>query len=265
MSRRSPLALLGSFATGINPVSPVFDGTSIWVANRGAGTVTKLRALDGLNQGTFRTGGLTPNQMVYDGDNIWVTDEFEITFVKLRPSDGAQVFSFRGGLDAPSGIAFDGTSVWVGERCGESRPPSRVDPSQPFGCDGSTLDPILKFDPAGKLLKSFGAGLLLFPHGIHIDREGNVWVADGLGRAELGTEPYQAILRPSGAGARHAVGTGVMGGMLAATFLAIFFIPLFFKLMTDGKPWEKRSTQELRAEIEQHKQQLAQRSAQDPS
>src|SRR5215813_15088455 len=31
----------------------------------------------------------------------------------------------------------DGTSVWVGERCGESRPPSQVDPSQPFGCDGS--------------------------------------------------------------------------------------------------------------------------------
>src|SRR5437868_12578654 len=56
----------------------------------------------------------------------------------------------------------DGTSVWVGERCGESRPPTRVDPSQPFGCDGSNLDPILKFDTSGKLLKSFGAGLLLF-------------------------------------------------------------------------------------------------------
>ena len=53
-----------------------------------------------------------------------------------------------------------------------------------------------------------------------------------------------------------------MGGMLAATFLAIFFIALFFKLMTDGKPWEERSTQELRAEIAQHKQQLAQQSTQ---
>lgn len=39
----------------------------------------------------------------------------------------------------------------------------------------------------------------------------------------------------AGAGARQSVGTGVMGGMLAATFLAIFFVPLFFKLL-DRKP-----------------------------
>src|SRR6478735_6272672 len=47
----------------------------------------------------------------------------------------------------------DGTSVWVGERCGESRPPSRIDPGQPFACGNSNLDPILKFDTTGKLLK----------------------------------------------------------------------------------------------------------------
>ncbi len=35
----------------------------------------------------------------------------------------------------------------------------------------------------------------------------------------------------AGAGARQSVGTGVMGGMLGATFLAIFFVPLFFKLL----------------------------------
>lgn len=39
----------------------------------------------------------------------------------------------------------------------------------------------------------------------------------------------------AGAGARQSVGTGVMGGMLGATFLAIFFVPLFFKLL-DRKP-----------------------------
>jgi hypothetical protein len=44
-----------------------------------------------------------------------------------------------------------------------------------------------------------------------------------------------------------------MGGMLAATFLAIFFIPLFFKLMSGGGLRERRSTQELRQEIERHK------------
>ncbi|MBX9843637.1 MAG: peptidyl-alpha-hydroxyglycine alpha-amidating lyase family protein [Xanthobacteraceae bacterium] len=85
----------------------------------------------------------------------------------------------------------DGMSVWVAERCGEARPPSRVDLAQPFGCGGSGLDPVLKFDPSGTLLKSFGAGLLLFPHGIHVDREGNVWVVDGLGRGGTGHQVFK--------------------------------------------------------------------------
>jgi hypothetical protein len=51
-----------------------------------------------------------------------------------------------------------------------------------------------------------------------------------------------------------------MGGMLAATFLAIFFIPLFFRIMTDGKFIERRSTTELRAEIEHHKALASQRA-----
>ena len=61
----------------------------------------------------------------------------------------------------------------------------------PFGCDGSKLDPILKFDSSGKLLKSFGAGLMLFPHGIHVDRDGNVWVTDGLGRGGKGHQVFK--------------------------------------------------------------------------
>ena len=48
----------------------------------------------------------------------------------------------------------------------------------------------------------------------------------------LGVTPL-AFSSGAGAGARHSVGTGVMGGMLAATFLAIFFVPLFFKLISD--------------------------------
>src|SRR3954466_15115747 len=53
----------------------------------------------------------------------------------------------------------------------------------------------------------------------------------------------------AGAGARHSAGTGVMGGMLAATFLAIFFVPMFFKLMTDRHLTEKRSTKEIKDEV----------------
>ncbi len=37
-----------------------------------------------------------------------------------------------------------------------------------------------------------------------------------------------ALASGAGSGAQHAVGTGVIGGMLASTFLAIFFVPVFF-------------------------------------
>jgi len=83
-------------------------------------------------------------------------------------------------------IDQDGTSVWVAERCGHVGGPGQARASGPFGCDGSNLDPVLKFDASGKLVKSFGAGLFVFPHGIHADRDGNVWVVDGLGRGSKG-------------------------------------------------------------------------------
>jgi hydrophobe/amphiphile efflux-1 (HAE1) family protein len=54
----------------------------------------------------------------------------------------------------------------------------------------------------------------------------------------------------AGAGARRSVGTGVMGGMIAATFLAIFFVPMFFKLLATRRLREQRSTAQIREEIE---------------
>ncbi|MFZ5510818.1 MAG: efflux RND transporter permease subunit [Pseudomonadota bacterium] len=57
-----------------------------------------------------------------------------------------------------------------------------------------------------------------------------------------------AISTGAGAGARHSVGTGVMGGMLAATFLAIFFVPMFFKILTERRLRTRESTEEMREE-----------------
>jgi multidrug efflux pump subunit AcrB len=68
----------------------------------------------------------------------------------------------------------------------------------------------------------------------------------------LGVMPL-AFSVGAGAGARRSVGTGVMGGMIAATFLAIFFVPLFFKLITDRRFAERRSAADLRMEIEQER------------
>jgi DNA-binding beta-propeller fold protein YncE len=46
-------------------------------------------------------------------------------------------------------------------------------------CLGSDLDPVLRFDLDGNLVASFGAGLFAWPHGFFVDRDGDVWVADG--------------------------------------------------------------------------------------
>jgi DNA-binding beta-propeller fold protein YncE len=70
---------------------------------------------------------------------------------------------------AANGVAIDrdGKSVWVADRCGTGQ-----------GCVGSKADPIQKFDESGKLLKSFGGGMFVWPHGLHVDQDGNVWLAD---------------------------------------------------------------------------------------
>ena len=74
-------------------------------------------------------------------------------------------------IGSTAGITVDrdGSSVWVFDRCGDQY------------CVGSTLAPVMKFDASGKLLQSFGAGMFVRPHGIHVDRDGNVWVTDGEG------------------------------------------------------------------------------------
>ena len=88
-------------------------------------------------------------------------------------------------------IDVDGTSVWVAERCGAFAPPSLMKSGAPFACDGSSLPPILKFDSSGTLVKAFGEGLFLFPHGLHVDRDGNVWVTDGLGKDGKGHQVFK--------------------------------------------------------------------------
>ena len=64
-------------------------------------------------------------------------------------------------------VDIDGRHIWAGDRCGAN------------SC-GTTpnIDPIVKLDPYGNVVQSFGAGEILWPHGMDVDGEGNVWIAD---------------------------------------------------------------------------------------
>jgi len=63
-------------------------------------------------------------------------------------------------------IDRDGKSIWMAERCGTN------------SCATSTLDPVMKFDENGNVVAHFGAGMILSPHAITVDKDGNVWVVD---------------------------------------------------------------------------------------
>ena len=70
-------------------------------------------------------------------------------------------------------VARDG-DVWVFHRCFNTVPAG----SATCVGRGNANPPILQFDPSGKLLRSFGAGLFAYPHGFTIDRDGNLWTSD---------------------------------------------------------------------------------------
>ena len=77
-------------------------------------------------------------------------------------------------------------NVWGYERCGAG-----TAGGGPVDCDNTPVDPIFKFDRrSGKVLANFGKGLMVTPHGIHVDAQGNVWIADFAGNKQ-GTKGHQ--------------------------------------------------------------------------
>ena len=71
-------------------------------------------------------------------------------------------------LGSASAIDIDRKTghIWVADRCGAAT------------CGGSNLDPVFEFDASGKMLKNFGGGMFVTPHGMAIDKDGNIWIVD---------------------------------------------------------------------------------------
>ncbi|NKB33760.1 MAG: hypothetical protein GKR91_11745 [Pseudomonadales bacterium] len=64
-------------------------------------------------------------------------------------------------------VDIDGVHIWAGDRCGTNQ--CATTPN---------INPMVKLDPNGRVVAEFGAGQILWPHGMDVDREGNIWVAD---------------------------------------------------------------------------------------
>src|SRR5262245_2527008 len=108
-------------------------------------------------------------------------------------------------------IDKDGKTIWIAERCTQNSCLDRASGEM------SKLDPIMHFDASGKLIKSFGAGMLIFPHGIHVDRDGNVWVTDGQDNAPLPQRGAGAGRGTGAGGGRAERPTGPIGPREGAT------------------------------------------------
>jgi len=80
-------------------------------------------------------------------------------------------------------------------------------------CAGSDVAPIQEFDASGKLLKSFGAGMFIFPHKIYVDRDGNVWVVD-----DRGVNERERTKFPGEVGKGHTVVKFSPDGKVLRTF-----------------------------------------------
>jgi sugar lactone lactonase YvrE len=87
--------------------------------------------------------------------NPYVT---ETDFLKLPPGRT---------MGSTSAVAIDSLGhIWVADRCGAN------------SCLDSPLDPIMEFDAQGNFIKAFGAGMFVFPHGLTIDSQDNIWLTD---------------------------------------------------------------------------------------
>jgi len=76
-------------------------------------------------------------------------------------------------------------NVWIAERCGANTCVDRDD-----------LASIHMYDASGRWVKSFGEGMFVWPHGIHVDFDGNIWVTDGRGDGRRGYQVFK--LSPDG-------------------------------------------------------------------
>lgn len=122
-------------------------------------------------------------------------------------------------MGAVGGVQMDpdGEHVWAVVRC------DAIDPAR-FGneCLDSDLDPVLRFDLDGNVTQSFGRGLFIWPHGLDVDPDGNVWVTDAVAasRTPPGTRGHQVVKFSPGGEVLLVLGTPGVPGSGAGSFNA---------------------------------------------
>jgi YVTN family beta-propeller protein len=121
VSSASAAAVVKTIPVGSEPGAVSSDGTHVWVANSGGGTVSEIDASTGTVVDTIPVG-TDPVAVSSDGTHVWVANEGTYTYGTPNPvngtvseidaSTGTVVNTIPAGSD-PSGVSSDGTHVWV--------------------------------------------------------------------------------------------------------------------------------------------------------
>ena len=107
-----------------------------------------------------------------------------------------------------------GGNIWVFHRCFNDQPNGDATCLN----RGEANPPILEFNPAGQLLRSFGAGLFVHPHGFTVDRDGNIWTTDTNDEPTV-PKAGQTVLKLSPEGkVQMTIGTPGLAGTGPVTF-----------------------------------------------
>ncbi len=102
-----------------------------------------------------------------------------------RPDEGWAKQPMGRGFGSTIGLNVDrdGKSMWIYDRCGGNT------------CEDSKIAPLNKYDASGRVVASIATGLTVFPHGLFVDKDGNVWITDG--RADKNKKKGHTVMKLS--------------------------------------------------------------------
>jgi DNA-binding beta-propeller fold protein YncE len=127
----------------------------------------------------------------------------------FRPDDAWAKQPMGRGFGSTIGlnVARDGKSMWIYDRCGGD------------SCERSKIAPLNKYDADGRVVASLAAGMTVFPHGLFVDKDDNIWITDG--RADKDKKKGHTVIKLSPDGkVLMTLGTPGQAGEDAAHFNA---------------------------------------------
>ena len=162
-------ALNWSCVRNLQPVVPQSTETAVSTES----VETPNRAPEGTEPSTLADAS-SPTEGSQTGPTNDLPNPYT-TVVGWAKMPGARTWGATSAVD----IDPDGKHIWIADRC------------EANACEGSTLDPILKFDASGHLVSSFGAGTMNWPHGFYVHDDGSVWVTDARGGGGKGHQVHK--------------------------------------------------------------------------